>query len=148
MEPEQLENLKAGLGLYTDTAKAGHVALVEEYKALWAYYIRTLDERARIFDVYFKIISMPFVFSGAVILYLRSIDLQAKDPLIAQKLGELIESVITGFSIFFAMSSLAGILAYLYYSLESANSRIYLRALSAIRADWRDRYQFDDALVF
>ena len=147
MEPAQLENLKADLSLRNDVEKAGHAALVEEYKALWNYYLRTLDERARMFDIYFRLISIPFVLTGAVILYIRSFDLQSRDTAIAQKFSSFAEMVTNGLGIFFSLSCIAGLATYLYYCLESGNSRRYLNALNAIRANWRDKYQLHDSLV-
>lgn len=125
--------------------KVEHEIIVEEYKALWAYYLRTLDERARIFDFYFKIVSIPFVLTGVVVITLRTLgDFDvAQQAQVIQRL----DTIVWGASFFFLLAWLAGVACYIYYVLESANSRAYLLALSAIRNRWREIPALSESII-
>jgi len=109
--------------------------LIEEYKALWAYYMRTLDERGRIFDLFFKVVSVPFVLTGGIVLTLRT--MMSGDAMSTAEIASGLDRIVFGAALFFVLSSTAGIACYVYYSIESANSRLYLRAMTAIRNRWR-----------
>lgn len=116
--------------------KPDHIqgVLIEEYRSLWSYYSKTLDERGRIFEIYFKVVSVPFVLTGGIVFFLKpTADENADVVEIIQRL----DAVIGGAALFFILAFVAGLACYVYYCLESANSRIYLIALTAIRNKWR-----------
>lgn len=102
-----------------------------EYKHLWTYYIRTLDERARMFNLYFKVIGIPLVLNGAAVVIVRSI------PDGSGTADDVFSAVIAILGLFFSLSYVAGVAAFLYYGFESANSRLYLLSMQAIRNLWR-----------
>lgn len=124
---------------------AANAILLEEYRALWLYYMRTLDERGRIFDLYFKIVSVPFVLTGAVVVTLRSLGQFEAGR--AAEVAQRLDLIIQGASIFFILAAIAGLACYAYYALESANSRTYLVALTAIRNAWRRNPELADGVV-
>ncbi|MEM6589702.1 MAG: hypothetical protein AAF641_14740 [Pseudomonadota bacterium] len=104
-----------------------------EYGSLWAYYMKTLDERTKIFEMYFRIITLPLVLSGAAAVFLRT----------APANSEIIQLAISAtfgvLGMFFLLCFASGLASYTYYALESANSRLYLLALRSIRNTWRIR---------
>lgn len=93
--------------------------------------MRTLDERARISDLYLRVITLPLLLSGAAAVIVRTLPSSNNDV-------QVIASSIVGvLGVFFVLCFLSGVAAFLYYAMESANSRLYILALQAIRNEWR-----------
>ena len=102
-----------------------------EYGSLWTYYMKTLDERTKIFEMYFRIITLPLVLSGAAAVFLRTA------PANSEVIQFAISATFGVLGMFFLLCYMSGLASYTYYSLESANSRLYLLALRSIRNTWR-----------
>lgn len=120
---------------------------IEEYKALWTYYIKTLDERGRIFDIYFKFVTIPAAVAGFIVYFSRSL---ADGIAHNQNLNELIfilNAAYLASSAFFLLSSISGLFCYIYYQMESANAKNYILASNAIRSFWRKKFDLDDILI-
>ncbi len=150
-----LEKLKSALQSERERVAAAESILLEEYKALWTYYIRTLDARERVFEIYTKIVGLPLVLSTGFLFYARSLAPQ-QDKIVAElklkgKCGPTCEALGNvfnalkdaeiGLASFFLLSFCAGLGCYNYYVMESLNSRSYLTALSSIRNCWRTQHQ-------
>lgn len=109
---------------------------LEEYRALWAYYGRTLDERERLIANYLKIVALP---SGVLIgFFVNSVSGQSE--------GQVGLTAILGTNLAWA----AGIILFLLacvgtsglfaYAHETKNSRQFLSSINALRAYFRSTY--------
>lgn len=94
--------------------------VLEEYRQLWAYYHRTLDERKNLFDWYFKIVGLPV---AAIVLLLRFG-------------GEGIKVIEDVSTYLLGVIGLTGVSLYATYACESANATRYEQALARIRSFW------------
>jgi hypothetical protein len=111
---------------------------IEEYNALWAYYIKTLDLRDNVFSYFFKAVTIP---TGILAAFLA---IAARGAGSEGLLGELYSIALGGgydaivfvVSLFFIL----GFCCYATYTLETHNSRNYLATLKAIRKFWRERF--------
>jgi len=114
--------------------------LIEEYKALWDYYKRTLDERHKLLDYYYKTVPIP----AALVAILATSRI---DTLIKLNAGEGVLQQIA--SAAFAVIFLVGIVTYTTYVKESANAIRYETALNKIRERFRNKYSSikDDLII-
>src|SRR6266851_5746631 len=80
----------------------GEKFLIEEYKALWDYYKRTVDERHKLLDYYYKIVPVP----AALIATLATLDVSKITSLIAP--DRALQTAAAALTVIF----LVGIVAY------------------------------------
>ena len=91
--------------------------IIEEYKHLWTYYHRLLDERNNLLNWYFKIVGLPV---GLVGYFLVQKNVQAT---LSPEMG----------SIILALIFLVGLALYGTYAKESSNADKYHKAMVSIR---------------
>lgn len=91
--------------------------IIEEYKALWDYYKKTLDERKKLFDWYLLIITLP----SSAIAYL--IFNQEKKIVVPDGVSAILLLLIY----------LIGLSLFITYTHESRNANHYLNAINKIR---------------
>ncbi len=113
-----------------DDVKPLEVA-VEEYRHLWAYYHRTLDERKNLLDWYFKVVELP----AAAIGYL-----------VANGNGSVSVDPQTGAGVL-GVVGLIGIAIYGTYAKESANAGKYQASMARIREFFRRSNQELDLVL-
>jgi hypothetical protein len=109
----------------------GEKFLIEEYKALWDYYKRTVDERHKLLDYYYKIVPIP----AALIGTLATLDL-SKISSVAITPERALQVAGAGLAVVF----MVGVVAYTTYAKETANSFRYIVAINKIREKFRDHY--------
>jgi len=98
--------------------------VLEEYRQMWSYYHRTLDERKNLLDWYFKTVELPAVAVGFSV---------AKDTgalALPNNVGGTILSVVF----------LIGVTIHGTYAKESANAAKYQTSMKAIRAFVKLKY--------
>jgi hypothetical protein len=100
-----------------------HTLLVEEYKLLWSYYIKLLDEKHKTIDYFFKTTAIPagLITFGAGYFGASGSNPQANAALAIMAL--LIVGII-------------GFVSLTVYAKEDANSKIYLDSINAIRTEF------------
>jgi hypothetical protein len=107
----------------------GEKFVIEEYKALWDYYKRTLDERHKLLDYYYKTVPIP----AALIAILTTSRIDTTNTFIA---GDRVLQIA---SASFAVIFLVGIVTFTTYVKEGANARRYEAALNKIRERFRNK---------
>lgn len=91
--------------------------IIEEYKHLWSYYHRLLDERNNLLNWYFKIVGLPLGLVGYFLVQKNG------QVTLSPEIGSLILILI-----FFVGLSLFGT-----YAKESSNAEKYHKAMVSIR---------------
>ncbi len=91
--------------------------IIEEYKHLWTYYLRLLDERNNLLNWYFKIVGLPLGLVGYFLV---------------QKNGQFTLPPEVG-SIVLTIIFLVGLSLYGTYAKESSNASKYHKAMISIR---------------
>jgi len=111
---------------------------LEEYRSLWAYYQRTLDERATLFNYYFKVVTVPAGLALALTLRLtlKEGGIQGIEFATASGSNDLTDFVSNLLSVIF----LIGLAAYTAYSKETANGRKYEQSLNVLRGYFGGRF--------
>ncbi|MGB3456153.1 MAG: hypothetical protein WBA35_07315 [Litorimonas sp.] len=99
--------------------------VLAEYDALWRYYIRTLDERHKVIEYYFRSVTIPASLIGVLTLFFEN-----EVPL---SLGGEEISLSRSMAAMFGVIFLVGVSLYIYYVRETSNSKRYSAALSDIR---------------
>lgn len=105
--------------------------LLSEYTALWSYYTKTLDERARSFSSYLQIVGIP----SAILVGFAAID-PTDDS--ASSTPTTFDTSVVGYLL--AAVFLIGLASFLAHTLEWRNSRRYLRNLKKIRNYVSEQY--------
>lgn len=100
--------------------KKSEIFLIEEYRANWTYYNKTLDERKNLFDWFLRIVGITSAGFGIAIRY----DLLP------------IESKYYGY--FFFLITALGLALFLTYLKETSNSKGYLWSNNLIRDYFRE----------
>lgn len=97
---------------------------IEEYKALWSYYHRTLDERRNLVEWYFKIAALP----AAIVAFVVIVGGEGS-------LGEIPHAIVACILlvIFFVGLSLS-----VTHAKESGNAANYERAMNQLREFFRN----------
>lgn len=91
---------------------------LEEYRAIWSYYQKTLDERGNLLNWHFKVTALPAAFLG----FLAALNERLDSPNLPPILGmALLTIFVTGFWLAWV------------HAKESANAGNYERALLWIR---------------
>jgi hypothetical protein len=105
---------------------------IEEYKALWDYYKRTLEEREITLNYYFRTVTIPSA-ALATFTVLRVRQQSGTESLIFNISPSTIAAVLL-------VITLVGIACLLKYHLEAVNARTYIRALNRVRAFFREKF--------
>jgi len=106
--------------------------ILEEYKALWDYYKKTLDERKKLFDWFLLIITLP---SSAIGYLIFNQDQNISIPNIVSALLLMLIYLI-------------GLSLFITYTYESRNADNYLKAIRRIRNHFRKSdKKFRDLLI-
>jgi len=106
--------------------------ILEEYKALWDYYKKTLDERKKLFDWFLLIITLP---SSAIGYLIFNQNQNISIPIIVSALLLMLIYLI-------------GLSLFITYTHESRNADNYLKAIRRIRNHFRKSdKKFKDILI-
>jgi hypothetical protein len=106
----------------------------EEYEKLWNYYIQSIQERFKLFDWYFKIVTIPFsLFASISFIFGKKTEFA--------KFNDYFSLIL--FAIF-----LIGLCIYIIYSKQNALALKYDISINKIREYYRDKYtRLSDILV-
>ncbi len=124
---------KTGAGQTIPTSEPdAHLQFVmTEYRSLWTYYIRTLDERHKVIEYYFRSVTIPASLVGLLALFAD----ESASVMLKVESVSLPKSIAAIFLIIF----LVGASLYIYYVRETSNSKRYSAALGDIRSAMRAR---------
>ena len=112
---------------------------LEEYKQLWRYYERTLDERHILFQYYLRIVALPGVLLGGFTV------LAGKGAVLGAHIAEFAPLIL---SVGLTVIALVGVSMFITYSLEARNARNYEEALDKIREYFRTEHlELKDTLI-
>jgi hypothetical protein len=103
---------------------------IEEYRQLWSYYQRTLDERRNLFEWYFKAVTLPAAVVGSIAAALaQGVSLGGLTAIPEHVLPSL-----------FTVIFLTGLVLLVTYAKESANAHSYGEVLNEIRDFLKGQY--------
>lgn len=104
---------------------------IEEYRSLWTYYIRTLDERHKVIEYYFRTVTIPASFFGLLPFFASGL---------LDKFNEISRfSATKSLSAVSLLILLVGVSLFLYYTAETCNSKRYISAMRHMRTIWKRR---------
>jgi hypothetical protein len=95
--------------------------LIDEYKLLWTYYIKLLDEKHKTIDYFFKTTALP---AGAITAAAGYLSLEN-----ASNASEKIAAAL----IALAVVGIIGLISLIVYAKECANGHIYMESIKSIR---------------
>ena len=126
MESRKITESKEVMESYKDVECA-----IDEYKLLWSYYQKILDERKNLFDWYFKVVTLP----ATVVGYIAS-GAPGSPDIPVQVIASLL------FIIF-----LVGLTLYITYAKESSNAGKYECAMKSLRSFFRKKMPTLDEVI-
>ncbi|MEO1313151.1 MAG: hypothetical protein AAFV27_04665 [Pseudomonadota bacterium] len=101
--------------------------LLKEYDLAWSYYVQTLAERKNVLEYYFKMIAIPGVL---IIAFGDSFDAFADESDLSVVLVSL-----------FVLLGVSGVGIFIYYALETRNSRVWRRKINEARLELRCHFK-------
>lgn len=99
-----------------------HEIVIEEYKAIWSYYQKSIDERSNLFSWYFKIVTFPAVLIGIATILKSEIGIEITAYAIS---GMLFVIYLTGLSL------------HITYAMQSSNAKKMELTLIQLRSYFR-----------
>lgn len=108
--------------------------VLEEYKTIWAYYQKSIDERSNLYSWYFKIVTFPAALIGVAAVLKTEIGIELTSITIS---GILLIIYLTGLSL------------HITYAMQSSNAKKMELTLIELRSYLRKlEPELEDVLIF